>query len=835
MLIVVVMMLAVMVVVVVDLGQGLGGSEVNLVAYPPSDGCDVFTRALARTVAPACPCFGPGSGTLYAYHSISAATAERLRVGAVQQTPVREAAAAAAAGGLTGTSPVATAPSPQRVPKRQRVTEHPPAPLQQQQQQEVEVKEAEETAGTSHPVPPAIAQESRSQGRGQGQGSSASDVLPPHTAFELLRVRGLAAGSNQGCLGRCLADLVAGPMQLVLAMNYMVDIAWLLSACPDLVAAQQLVLCTGDARAQANAAYLQALGLGPERCLCHSPPLPLSWGTHHTKALIIQPGGMAAEVLGSASRGAGLANLASALEVPHDCLLPDDVLQYQEGLRVVVSTANFIHCDCTAKTQGMWDFPWKDAASPSSSDFEASLTDYLAAMQLPLPLFAVLPCTQWRYRVAKVVAQADMSSARAFLVPSVPGRHSGAALAKFGHMRLRALLRQEPWFPPIVVPAAPVHSPSSANAASRPSTPEAAARSSGGVVLQCSSQGRLTPAWLLQEFGGSLTACAPPGSLPQAQHDTTQPQSQHEHHSMTQPSQSQSQPAPQQQAGPLLAGGPGIRQESGLGAWRQPPLPSSQAAQNKVGAGGHQAVRPVPLPLCLSQLHLVWPTVQVLWQWWLQEVRDSLEGWAAGGSIPGKAANIQSSLVRPLYSRLDLQALGRQRAMPHIKTYCRFEQGGRLAWVLLTSHNMSKPAWGELVQGGNQLLVRSYELGVLTTPTSLARYFAHRHCGFSCAPGSAPPAPQLPATKDVAVELWGWQAWRRCQATDPEDLEFIASRNPTAIQVFAPLPFGFPPTRYATDADRAWAADEAHSGVDAMGLTEDDYRGRSAYGHVETA
>ncbi|GFH18401.1 tyrosyl-DNA phosphodiesterase, partial [Haematococcus lacustris] len=86
---------------------------------------------------------------------------------------------------------------------------------------------------------------------------------------------------------------------------------------------------------------------------------------------------------------------------------------YQEGLRVVVSTANFIHCDCTAKTQGIWhqDFPWKDAASPSSSDFEASLTDYLAAMQLPLP---------WRYRVAKVVAQADMSSARAFLVPSVP-------------------------------------------------------------------------------------------------------------------------------------------------------------------------------------------------------------------------------------------------------------------------------------------------------------------------------------------------------------------------------------------------------------------------------
>ncbi|KAJ9520494.1 hypothetical protein QJQ45_000267 [Haematococcus lacustris] len=84
MVVVMMMMLAVMMVVVVDLGQGLGGSEVNLVACPPSDGYDVFTLALARTVAPACPCFGPGSGTLYAYHSISAATAERLQVGPSQ-------------------------------------------------------------------------------------------------------------------------------------------------------------------------------------------------------------------------------------------------------------------------------------------------------------------------------------------------------------------------------------------------------------------------------------------------------------------------------------------------------------------------------------------------------------------------------------------------------------------------------------------------------------------------------------------------------------------------------------------------------------------------------
>ena len=42
---------------------------------------------------------------------------------------------------------------------------------------------------------------------------------------------------------------------------------------------------------------------------------------------------------------------------------------------------------------------------------------------------------------------------------------------------------------------------------------------------------------------------------------------------------------------------------------------------------------------------------------------------------------------------------GRTRAMPHIKTYTRvFEEGAifTLAWMLLTSANMSKAAWGQL-------------------------------------------------------------------------------------------------------------------------------------------
>lgn len=77
---------------------------------------------------------------------------------------------------------------------------------------------------------------------------------------------------------------------------------------------------------------------------------------------------------------------------------------------------------------------------------------------------------------------------------------------------------------------------------------------------------------------------------------------------------------------------------------------------------------------------------------------------------------------------------GRDRASPHIKTYTRFamsspsngnvsssddhgpESDAVLAWMLLTSSNMSRAAWGELQKKGAQFMIRSYELGVLIWP-----------------------------------------------------------------------------------------------------------------------
>jgi len=60
---------------------------------------------------------------------------------------------------------------------------------------------------------------------------------------------------------------------------------------------------------------------------------------------------------------------------------------------------------------------------------------------------------------------------------------------------------------------------------------------------------------------------------------------------------------------------------------------------------------------------------------------------------------------------------GQCRAAPHIKTFARCEyeskESARHAWVLLGSHNLSKAAWGCLQKKETQLMVRSYELGVL--------------------------------------------------------------------------------------------------------------------------
>ncbi|KAJ1367571.1 tyrosyl-DNA phosphodiesterase 1 [Parelaphostrongylus tenuis] len=58
--------------------------------------------------------------------------------------------------------------------------------------------------------------------------------------------------------------------------------------------------------------------------------------------------------------------------------------------------------------------------------------------------------------------------------------------------------------------------------------------------------------------------------------------------------------------------------------------------------------------------------------------------------------------------------------MPHVKTYTEIIDGNP-QWILVTSANLSKAAWGDFQKTKTQLMVRSYELGVLITDSSRLR------------------------------------------------------------------------------------------------------------------
>jgi tyrosyl-DNA phosphodiesterase-1 len=95
-------------------------------------------------------------------------------------------------------------------------------------------------------------------------------------------------------------------------------------------------------------------------------------------------------------------------------------------------------------------------------------------------------------------------------------------------------------------------------------------------------------------------------------------------------------------------------------------------------------------------LQLVYPTVD--------EIRQSVEGLAGGGSVPGRQTNVNRKFLTPLYhkwsSSVDL--LQKARNVPHIKTYYQLGggEGGdedSMDWFVLSSHNLSKGKYSYII------------------------------------------------------------------------------------------------------------------------------------------
>ncbi|XP_070760454.1 tyrosyl-DNA phosphodiesterase 1 [Enoplosus armatus] len=152
-------------------------------------------------------------------------------------------------------------------------------------------------------------------------------------------------------------------------------------------------------------------------------------------------------------------------------------------------------------------------------------------------------------------------------------------------------------------------------------------------------------------------------------------------------------------------------------------------------------------------MHLLYPSVE--------DVRTSLEGYPAGGSLPYSIQTAQKQLwLHSYFHRWKANTTGRSHAMPHIKTYMRASPDfTQLAWFLVTSANLSKAAWGALEKNNTQVMVRSYELGVLYVPSAfnMKTFPVHKN-PFPVSSSSGFPVPfDLPPTSySPKDQPWIW-------------------------------------------------------------------------------
>ncbi|XP_055826134.1 tyrosyl-DNA phosphodiesterase 1 [Solanum dulcamara] len=241
---------------------------------------------------------------------------------------------------------------------------------------------------------------------GQETNSSAEAIrqfrVPKHKlplTFRLMRVRELPGWTNSEAVS--ISDVIQGNVLVAILSNYMVDMDWLLSACPALKRIPNVLVIHGEGDGAMECMKRSKLA----NWILHKPSLPIAYGTHHSKAML---------------------------------------LVYPTGVRVIVHTANLISVDWNNKSQGLWmqDFPWKDQNNlGKDGGFENDLVDYLSALKWPeftvnIPAFGSCKINSLFFK------KFDYSSASVRLIASVPGYHSGSSLRKWGHMKLRTVLQE---------------------------------------------------------------------------------------------------------------------------------------------------------------------------------------------------------------------------------------------------------------------------------------------------------------------------------------------------------------------------------------------------------
>jgi len=252
---------------------------------------------------------------------------------------------------------------------------------------------------------------------------------------------------------------------------------------------------------------------------------------------------------------------------------------------------------------------------------------------------------------------------------------------------------------------------------------------------------------------------------------------------------------------PWAPSAPIVMQCSSLGSISEKMLSSIEADLRGGDASSSGSGTSAPHP---SRLSLVWPRVH--------EVAQCREGWFGGESIPGRKANVERShLTNRLCQFSDVASAASRPAIPHIKTYCRASRdGSRLAWVWLTSANLSGAALGAEEKKGEQVFIRHFEMGVLFTSSR-----AQAHASMLAA-GDA----RATYRADVASNPQRLGGGAVSQSCTMVPAQYASSRLPQGdvLVVSVPLPFPLPPRPYLT-TDKPWYVDGAASGRDRNGHT----------------
>ena len=214
------------------------------------------------------------------------------------------------------------------------------------------------------------------------------------------------------------------------------------------------------------------------------------------------------------------------------------------------------------------------------------------------------------------------------------------------------------------------------------------------------------------------------------------------------------------------------------------------------------------------------------------EIRRSLEGYSAGGSIHMKvqsaAQGKQLDYLRPMLrhwtgdgdsqrtrmeaSTISVREAGRRRAAPHVKTYIRFtdESMTKIDWAMMTSANLSTQAWGAAANTSGEVRICSYEIGVIVWPALWDE-------------GPENNAEMVPVfQKDTPDDGYGemdQSADHEVGKTEPEDIK------PTTVartQVGWRMPYDLPLVPYAKDV-MPWCATAACEEPDWMGKSWPGY------------